>query len=59
MEPGKPTHGRADCVVKTSPEMFRKMVNESYVPSMDEFMNGHIKTNDVGLLMAFQNIFAL
>ncbi len=55
IQPGKP--GRADCVVKTSPEMFRKMINESYVPSFDEFMSGQIKTNDPNLLMAFQNVF--
>ena len=51
--------GRADCVIKTSPEMFRKMVHENYVPSMDEFMKGDIKTNDPDLLMRFQALFAL
>ena len=54
----KPT-GRADCVIKTSPEMFRKIVHESYVPSMDEFMKGDIKTNDPNLLMRFQSVFEL
>ena len=51
--------GRADCVIKTSPEMFRKIVEESYVPSMDEFMSGDIKTNDPDLLMRFQSAFKL
>ncbi len=55
---GKPT-GRADCVIKTSPEIFRKIVQESYVPSMDEFMSGVIKTNDPNLLMRFQSVFGL
>jgi long-chain acyl-CoA synthetase len=55
---GKP-EGRADCVIKTSPDIFKKIVKESYVPSMDEFVSGKIKTNDPSLLMQFQNVFAL
>ena len=51
--------GHADCVVKTSPEIFRKIVQESYVPSMEEFMNGVIKTNDPDLLMRFSAVFRL
>ena len=51
--------GRADCVIKTSPEMFRKIVEEQYVPSMDEFVSGDIKTNDPDLLMRFQSAFEL
>jgi long-chain acyl-CoA synthetase len=54
--PGKPT-GKADCVVKTTPEMFRKMITESYVPTMEEFMSGQIKTNNPALLIAFQHVF--
>ena len=56
---GKPQNGKADCVVKTSPEIFRKMIEESYIPSFDEFMNGTIKTNDPNLLMRFQAVFQL
>ncbi len=52
-------NGRADCVIKTSPKMFKKIVHESYVPSMDEFMSGDIKTNDPNLLMRFQSLFEL
>ncbi len=55
---GKPS-GKADCVIKTSPEIFRKIVQERYVPSMDEFMSGVIKTNDPNLLMRFQTVFGL
>ncbi|MEL6182098.1 MAG: hypothetical protein AAFS10_24265, partial [Myxococcota bacterium] len=55
--PGKPPH--ADCVVKTSTEIFRKMVVESYVPSMDEFMSGKVKTNNPQLLIRFQSVFGL
>jgi long-chain acyl-CoA synthetase len=56
---GKPDGGRADCVVKTSPELFRRIVQESYIPSFDEFMNGTIKTNSPDLLMRFQSVFGL
>ncbi|MFU8803439.1 MAG: AMP-binding protein [Bradymonadaceae bacterium] len=58
IHPGKP-RGTADCVIKTSPEIFRKIVEESYVPSLDEFMSGAIKTNDPDLLMRFQAVFRL
>lgn len=54
---GKPLGGRADCVVKTTPDFFRKMVMDSYTPSIDEFLSGKIKTSDPSLLIAFQNIF--
>lgn len=57
--PGKPSGGKADCVVKTSPEIVRKMIMSSYVPSFDEFMNGTIKTNAPDLLMRFQAVFQL
>lgn len=56
---GKPKNGAADCVVKTSPEIFRKIVQEKYVPSFDEFMNGTIKTNSPDLLARFGAVFKL
>ena len=56
---GKPKVGAADCVIKTSPEIFRRMIEESYTPSIDEFLNGTIKTNEVPLLMRFQAVFGL
>jgi len=56
---GKPKGGAADCVVKTSPEIFRKIVQEKYVPSFDEFMNGTIKTNSPDLLARFGSVFRL
>lgn len=56
---GKPEGGRADCVVKTSPAMFRKIVREGYVPSVDEFVSGDIKTNDPEALREFQHFFGL
>jgi len=56
---GKPEGGHADCVVKTSPDMFKKIVREGYIPSMDEFMSGDIQTNDPEMLRDFQSFFGL
>lgn len=56
-KPGK--FGTADCVLKTSVEIFEKIVRESYTPSIAEFMAGKIKTNDPGLLQVFQRAFDL
>ncbi len=58
VRPGKPD-GQADCVLKTSPEIFTKIVRESYVPSPADFVSGLIKSNDVALLMTFQKVFQL
>ncbi len=55
---GKP-EGQADCVLKTSPEIFTKIVRESYVPSPADFLSGAVKSNDVGLLLTFQRVFRL
>jgi long-chain acyl-CoA synthetase len=59
VRPGKPQGGQADCVLKTSPEIFTKIVRESYVPSPADFVSGAIKSNDVALLMTFQKVFQL
>ncbi|HEY8040859.1 MAG TPA: AMP-binding protein [Polyangiaceae bacterium] len=59
VRPGKPENGQADCVLKTSPEIFAKIVRESYVPSPADFLSGAIKSNDVALLMTFQKVFQL
>ncbi len=59
VRPGKPAGGEADCVLKTSPEIFAKIVRESYVPSPADFMSGVFKSNDVALLMTFQRVFRL
>jgi long-chain acyl-CoA synthetase len=56
---GKPDGGTADCVLKTSAEIFTKIVRESYVPTATEFMSGAIKSNDVALLETFQKAFQL
>ncbi len=56
---GKPAGGTADCVLKTSAEIFTKIVRDAYMPGPSEFLSGAIKSNDVGLLMTFQKVFAL
>ncbi len=56
---GKPEGGAADCVLKTSAEIFTKIVRESYTPSPAEFMSGAIKSNDIELLQTFQKVFQL
>lgn len=59
VEQGRPKGGKADCVLKTSPEIFLKIVHESYTPSVAEFMSGKVKSNDITLLQTFQKIFDL
>ena len=58
VRPGKPD-GQADCVLKTSPEIFTKIVREAYVPSPADFVSGLVKSNDVSLLLTFQKVFQL
>jgi long-chain acyl-CoA synthetase len=52
-------NGEADCVLKTSPQMFTRIVREAYTPTAGEFMSGTVKSNNVGLLMTFQRVFQL
>jgi len=59
VKPGKPEGGSADCVLKTTPDIFTKIVREAYTPGPAEFLSGAIKSNDVGLLMTFQKVFRL
>ena len=56
---GKPEGAAADCVLKTSPEIFLKIVREAYTPSPMEFMSGAVKSNDISLLLTFQKVFDL
>ncbi|MBK9261584.1 MAG: AMP-binding protein [Polyangiaceae bacterium] len=57
---GKPEGaGQADCVLKTSPDIFMKIVREAYTPSPMEFMSGQVKSNDISLLQTFQKVFDL
>ena len=56
---GKPVGGKADCVVKTSEEMLRRIIEDAYVPEPPEFFSGTIKTNDIPLLIEFSRVFKL
>lgn len=56
---GKPDGGTADCVLKTSPEIFTRIVRDSFTPGPSDFLSGAIKSNDVGLLVTFQKVFQL
>ena len=56
---GKPQGQSADCVLKTSAEIFSKIVREGYMPTPIEVMSGQVKSNDVSLLATFQEAFDL
>jgi putative sterol carrier protein len=43
----------ADCVCKTSKELFLKIWNEGYRPGMKDFLSGAIKSNNPGALKDF------
>jgi long-chain acyl-CoA synthetase len=49
----------ADCVLKTTPDMFTRIVRERYTPSPAEFMSGTVKSNNIQLLFTFQKVFQL
>lgn len=43
--------------LKTSPELFIKMITENYTPGMKEVMSGALKTNNPGGLMVLKKAF--
>jgi len=47
----------ADCICKTSDEMFGRIWNEGYRPGVMDFMSGKIKSNDPQLLQQFLSAF--
>ena len=55
---GKTTNS-ADCVLKTSPEVFEKIVCQAWVPTPQSFVSGEIKTSNINHLMKMQKIFQL
>ncbi len=56
--PGKVVNP-ADCVLKTSPDIFTRIVREAYTPSPAEFVSGLVKSNNINLLFTFQKVFQL
>jgi long-chain acyl-CoA synthetase len=57
LAPGKPAN--ADCVLKTSAELFGKLVDGSWKPGFMDFMSGKIKTSDPEKLQRLQKAFGL
>ena len=51
------TAGEADCVCKTSTDMFRKIWNDGYRPGIMDFLGGAIKSNNPQLLQQFLTAF--
>ena len=49
----------ADCVLKTSADLFMKLVEGSWKPDAKDFMLGKIKTSDVLLLRQLHQAFGL
>jgi long-chain acyl-CoA synthetase len=49
----------ADCVLKTTPAIFERIVRDAYSPSPGEFLSGSVKSNNIPLLMTFQQVFQL
>lgn len=49
----------ADCVLKTTPHLFERIVREAWVPGPNDFMTGQIKTNNVAHLLTMQKLFQL
>lgn len=49
----------ADCVLKTSAELFSRLVAGTWQPGISDFLTGKIRTNDVDLLKKLQRSFGL
>ncbi len=49
----------ADCVLKTTPGAFERIVREGLVPGAADFVSGQIKTNNVAHLLTMQKLFQL
>jgi long-chain acyl-CoA synthetase len=51
--------GNAHCVLKTTSQLFLKLIDGSYQPGAVDFMTGKLKTNDIGLLLRLRQAFAM
>jgi hypothetical protein len=56
VESGK-TIENADCVLKTTPELFEKMVLKGKMPGPIDIARGKVKTNDPSALMKLRDLF--
>lgn len=59
VKPGRPEGGKADCVVKTTPEIMRRIIDDAWLPGPPEFISGSIKTNEIPLVIEFARVFDL
>jgi long-chain acyl-CoA synthetase len=48
---------KADCVLKTTPDFFVKMVRDGYEPGFLDFTRGKVKSNDPMLLRELKKAF--
>jgi long-chain acyl-CoA synthetase len=55
VKPGKTEN--ADCVLKTSADLFTKLVAGTWKPGVGDFLTGKIKTSDVDKLQQLQKAF--
>jgi long-chain acyl-CoA synthetase len=55
IDPGKTTN--ADVVLKTSEELFLKLITGKWTPGVMDFMRGKIKTNDPEKLTLLKDCF--
>lgn len=56
--PGKAVEN-ADVVLKTTPELFEKMVIKGQMPGMMDIARGKVKTNDPAALQQLKDLFRL
>ena len=47
----------ADCVLKTTPELFERMVIQGKMPGAMDLAMGRVKTNDPGALQQLRELF--
>jgi long-chain acyl-CoA synthetase len=49
----------ADCVLKTSADLFMKLVDGSYQPNAVDFLTGKLKANNLDLLLRLREAFGI
>ena len=49
----------ADCVLKTTPDIFLRMVLENYIPGGMDVITGKVKISSIPLLRQLQEVFGL
>lgn len=49
----------ADCVLKTSADLFIKMMKGAYRPGIGDFLSGKVKSNDPEMLKVLEEAFGL